>query len=82
MKVTEKNGKKFKSAYSVLQKTGQGVKFATNTGYKTGYFMAKHPNIEKVKNNIEKNYKTGLLALIGLGVGLIGMIKVISKLKK
>lgn len=82
MKATEKNGKKFRNMVGLLQKTGQGVRFATDTGYKTGYFMAKHPGVEYAKNQIQKNYKAGLIAILGLGISLFSLIQIMSRLKK
>ncbi len=82
MKATEKNGKKFRNMVGLLQKTGQGVKFATDTGYKTGYFMAKHPGVEYAKKQIQKNYKAGLITILGLGISLFGLIHILAKMKK
>lgn len=82
MRTVEKNGKKVKNVLGLLQKTGQGVRFATNTGYKTGYFMAKHPGIELAKNQIQKNYKAGLIALLGFMISLAGLITILGKIKK
>ncbi len=79
MRATEKNGKRFRNMMGLLQKTGQGVKFATGTGYKTGYFMAKHPEIEFAKEQIQKNYKAGLITIIGLGIVLFGLTRILAK---
>ena len=77
-----RNEKNFKNFYTVLQKTGQGIKMAANTGYKTGYFLAKHPGVELTKNQIQKNYKTGLLAFLGIIIGLFGAFKFMKMKKK
>jgi|GEM_PF-3603064 len=82
MRTAQKNGRKFRSVYTLLRRTGQGVKFATDTGYKTGYFMAKHPGIQYTKEQIQKNYKAGLVALLGVGITLFGILQVIAKLRK
>jgi len=82
MKTAERNGKKLKNAYAALQKTGQGLKFAADSGYKTGYFMAKHPGVKIAKEQIQKNYKVGLLTVAGMGLITLGLVKVLLNLKK
>ncbi len=82
MKTMEKNGRKFKNMYGLLQKAGQGVKMATDASYKTGYFMAKHPGVEYTKDQIQKNYKSGLIILIGVGLSLFGLARILAGMKK
>jgi hypothetical protein len=82
MKTSEQNGKRLKSAYKLLQSAGQGIKFAANTGYKTGYFMAKHPEIEMLRDGVKKNYISILLALGGIILGIIGITKIMANSKK
>ena len=77
MKLLEKaykNGKLLKHAYTLICGTGKGMGIAANTGYKAGYFLAKHPNIEMTKNHVMRNYKAGLLAIIGVIIGLAGFL--------
>ena len=82
MKTVEKNGKKIKGIYTLLQKTSHGVKMAADTGYKTGYFMAKHPNVKIVKDQVKKNYKVGLITILGLALSVLGVFKYLVKIKK
>ncbi len=82
MKTMEKNGKKLKGIYTLLQKTGHGVKMAADTGYKTGYFMAKHPVIKHTKDQIQKNYKVGLITFLGLSLSAFGLFRYLVKMKK
>lgn len=81
MKTAEQNGKKVQDAYKLLQTAGQGVKFAADTGYKTGYFMAKHPEVEEIKKGMQKNSKIIILTLVGVILGMIGFAGLMSKKK-
>jgi hypothetical protein len=82
MKTAEQNGKRIKDAYKLLQTAGQGMKIAADTGYKTGYFMAKHPEVEMVKKSIQRNRVAILLALVGIVLGAVGIAGFMAKKKK
>ena len=71
---TSKNGRTLRNVCALLMRTGQGVRMAANTGYRAGYFMAKHPEIELTKDQIIKNYRTGLIALTGIGLGIVSYL--------
>ncbi len=73
------NGKALKKAYTLLKQTGRGIKMAADTGYKTGYFMAKHPEIEIARDRVLKNYKAGLITLAGIIIGILGAFMLVSK---
>ncbi|HSA07712.1 MAG TPA: hypothetical protein P5556_11100 [Candidatus Gastranaerophilales bacterium] len=81
MRTIEKNGHKLKEMSAMFRKAGQGIRTAADVGYKTGYFIAKHPNIEKTKDQIQKNYKVGLITLLGIGLTFFGITKVLLKMK-
>ncbi len=68
MKAMEKNGKKFKGFCTIMQRTGQGVKMAADTGYRTGYFMAKHPNVKMVKDQVQCKQVLGLYYIFRLSI--------------
>ena len=76
IKKDSKNAKLLKNARVFLEKTGQGIKMAADTGYKTGYFMAKHPEIEVAGKQIRKNYKAGLIAALALLFGLAAILMI------
>jgi len=79
MEKLTKNGKLLRSGYSLLRRTGRGIRMAADTGYKAGYFMAKHPEIELAKNHLQRNYKAGLITITGLVIGILGAIMILSK---
>jgi hypothetical protein len=82
MKTAEQNGKKFKDAYKILQTAGQGMRLAADTGYKTGYFMAKHPEVESLKKRVQKNHLLILLTFAGILLGGIGVARLMDKSRK
>lgn len=82
MEKVSRNNKKTKNLYLLLQQAGRGVKMAADTGYKTGYFMAKHPGIETTKKSIQKNYKPILLGMVGFVIGVMSILKVFMKHEK
>jgi len=75
MKTAEKIIKKadtLKTCGNIMGKAGYGMRLAAIFGYKVGYNMAKHPNLDKVKKQIEKHpQQTGLLVLAGLGLSAL-----------
>ncbi len=77
MESLTKNGKILRSGYSLLRGTGRGIRMAADTGYKAGYFMGKHPEIEQAKLRIFKNQKAIVLGILGLilGIAAITMTK-------
>ena len=71
---TSTNGRTLKNVCTLLMRTGQGVRMAANTGYRAGYFMARHPEIESARAQIQKNYKVGLLAIAGMALGIMAFL--------
>lgn len=61
-----KNGKLLKNAI-------HGIRMAASTGYRTGYFLAKHPEIEYAGKHLQKNYRSTLFALAGILLAIIGL---------
>lgn len=76
IKKDSKNAKLLKNARVLIEKTGRGIKMAADTGYKTGYFMAKHPEIESASKQIRKNYKAGLIAAMAVFFGLTALLMI------
>lgn len=74
MEKMTKNGKILRKACRLFWQTSRGVKMAAGTGYRTGYFMAKHPEIELAGKQIQKNYKAGLLAVAGIILGIMAFL--------
>lgn len=74
MQRVTKNGKILRNAFTLFKQTGRGIRMAADTGYKTGYFMAKHPEIEIARQQLQKNYKAGLLAFAGIILGIIAFL--------
>lgn len=65
--MTAKNGKMLRNAIN-------GLRMAANTGYRTGYFLAKHPGIEQAGKHLQKNYRSGLIAIAGISLAIIGLL--------
>jgi len=77
MKTSEKimiKADNLKNYGSMLGKAGYGIKLAANMGYKIGYNMAKHPNLEKVKKQLNRHPKSSLITVLGLVLGIIGAV--------
>lgn len=74
MQKASKNGKLLRNTCKLLYNTGRRISVIAGTGYKAGYFMAKHPNIESTKNQIFKNYKAGLITIAGITIGILGFL--------
>jgi len=77
MKTSEKimmKADNLKNYGNMMGKAGYGMKLAANMGYKIGYNMAKHPNLEKVKKQINHHPKSSLITILGLVLGIIGAI--------
>jgi len=77
MKTSEKimmKADNLKNYGSMLGKAGYGIKLAANMGYKIGYNMAKHPNLEKVKKQLNHHPKSSLITVLGLVLGIIGAV--------
>lgn len=59
---------------NIMGKAGYGLRMAAVLGYKVGYNMAKHPNLHKIKQQIQKHpRRAGMFALIGLALGVLGI---------
>ena len=71
-----------KTIGNVIGKAGYGMKLAANLGYKVGYNMAKHPNLEKVKKQIDHHPKAISITLLGLVLGIIGAIGFVALKEK
>lgn len=69
-----KNGKIFKNACRLIYGTGKGLGMAAGTGYKAGYFMAKHPKIELARTQLQKNIKPYVLAVTGIVLGITAFL--------
>ncbi|OGI02688.1 MAG: hypothetical protein A2Y25_11095 [Candidatus Melainabacteria bacterium GWF2_37_15] len=71
---TTTNGRTLKNVYTLLKRTGKGAYLAANTGYRAGYFMAKHPELENARTHLQKNYKVGLFAIAGIILGIMAFL--------
>lgn len=68
-----------KTLGSIMGKAGYGMRLAANMGYKIGYNMAKHPNLEKVKKQMDHHPRAILITLLGIGLGLAGLASYLIK---
>ena len=77
MKTSEKimmKADNFKTVGNIMGKAGYGMKLAANLGYKVGYNMAKHPNLEKIQKQITHHPASSLITLTGILLGIIGAV--------
>ena len=68
-----------KTLGSIMGKAGYGMRLAANMGYKIGYNMAKHPNLEKVKKQMDHHPRAILITLLCVGLGLAGLASYLIK---
>lgn len=74
-----KNGQVLKKAFRLIYGTGKGLGIAANTGFKAGYFVAKHPKIEQAGTRIQQNIKPYMLATVGVILGFTAFMMMKNK---
>lgn len=76
MKTSEKimmKADNIKTCGNIMKQARYGMKLAALFGYKVGYGMAKHPNLHKIKKQIDHHPAASMLTLTGLGLGILGL---------
>ena len=70
---------KFKTCCNIAEKAGSSLRMAAILGYRAGYSVGKHPELEKVKKTVEHHPKASIAAVLGLLLGMLGLLGFISR---